>query len=458
MSLPDSLSSVASTIGEYLVSLQELYPYLSYAGGAVVVAIVARWLSRRHHQNPRGLPYPPGPRGWPIVGIYRDIPKKKPWAVSKDWSKKYGDLIFYQAMGHNYLIVQSLRRSNDLFDKRSMIYSDRPPQPMAVDLMGWSFNLAWQPYGDWWRRHRKAFHEHFNPNIIEKYDPIQTQEHHQFLVNLLREPAAFSGHVHQEAKRAEKITDRLVFKPYQEVKGALQKGVAEPSVVAALISELPPEDDATRAEQERIAADVGAVAYVAGADTTGSALLACFIGLAKNADAQRKAQAEIDAAVGPNRLPDATDRPLLPYVDAIILETIRWRLVVPFKYWLSPSLTPTAIAHMTSEDDEYDGAMLNDEELFEEPSVFNPDRYFNNPGTVKPEVAFCFGRRYFSDKNLFAIIAAVFAVYDILPPLTRLASQLRWSLTLSRGLSPPFSVRIVPRNQTATQLVRDLQQ
>ncbi|PPQ99429.1 hypothetical protein CVT24_005416 [Panaeolus cyanescens] len=180
----------------YLLSVSESYPYLSYAGGAVFVAIVTRWLAGRR-RNPQGLPYPPGPRGLPFIGAYYKIPQKKPWAVYKEWSKKHGDLIFYKAMGHNYLIVQSLSRASDLFEKRSAIYSDRPPQPMAVDLMGWGFNMGWQPYGSWWHRHRKAFHEHFNVNAIEKYDPIQTKELHRFLDKLLRQPADFAVHVHK---------------------------------------------------------------------------------------------------------------------------------------------------------------------------------------------------------------------------------------------------------------------
>ena len=46
-------------------------------------------------------------------------------------------------------------------------------------------------------------------------------------------------------------------------------------------------------------------------------------------DVQRKAQAEIDAVVGPNRLPDFEDRLLLPYINAVVKELMRWHLVVP---------------------------------------------------------------------------------------------------------------------------------
>ena len=76
----------------------------------------------------------------------------------------------------------------------------------------------------------------------------------------------------------------------------------------------------------------------------------------------RKAQAEIDAVVGINRLPDFNDRPYLPYVNAIIKETMRWKLVVPlgkrFFNVLLPLFIMAGFAHMATEDDEYDGYFI----------------------------------------------------------------------------------------------------
>ena len=49
-------------------------------------------------------------------------------------------------------------------------------------------------------------------------------------------------------------------------------------------------------------------------------------------EAQKKAQAEIDAVVGPDRLPNFEDRPSLPYINAVVKESMRWhvRLLVRF--------------------------------------------------------------------------------------------------------------------------------
>ena len=46
-------------------------------------------------------------------------------------------------------------------------------------------------------------------------------------------------------------------------------------------------------------------------------------------DAQRRAQAEIDAVVGNERLPTMFDRESLPYIDALVKEVFRWNPVAP---------------------------------------------------------------------------------------------------------------------------------
>ena len=48
-----------------------------------------------------------------------------------------------------------------------------------------------------------------------------------------------------------------------------------------------------------------------------------------NPEVLRKAHAELDAVVGPDRLPNFSDREELVYVNAIIKEVMRWRPITP---------------------------------------------------------------------------------------------------------------------------------
>ena len=82
---------------------------------------------------------------------------------------------------------------------------------------------------------------------------------------------------------------------------------------------------------------------------------------------QKKAQAEIDAVVGPNRLPEFYDRSSLPYINAIVKESSRWNLVTPLGRSFVIIIVATivtiltsseAVPHMSTFDDEYNGFFI----------------------------------------------------------------------------------------------------
>ena len=64
-------------------------------------------------------------------------------------------------------------------------------------------------------------------------------------------------------------------------------------------------------------------------------------------ECQRRAQAEIEAVLGKHQLPSFEDEEALPYVTAIVKETLRWQPV-----------TPLAVPHLLTEDDEYNGYFI----------------------------------------------------------------------------------------------------
>ena len=53
------------------------------------------------------------------------------------------------------------------------------------------------------------------------------------------------------------------------------------------------------------------------------------MGLLDKPDVLKRAQAELDAVVKPGHLPDFEDEESLPFITAIVKETLRWRVVAP---------------------------------------------------------------------------------------------------------------------------------
>jgi len=62
---------------------------------------------------------------------------------------------------------------------------------------------------------------------------------------------------------------------------------------------------------------------------TVSSVQSFFLAMALYPEVQKKAQMEIDAVIGNNRLPDFNDRDALPYTNAIVKEAMRWQPVSP---------------------------------------------------------------------------------------------------------------------------------
>jgi cytochrome P450 len=62
---------------------------------------------------------------------------------------------------------------------------------------------------------------------------------------------------------------------------------------------------------------------------TVSAIYSFFLAMTLFPDVQKRAQAEIDAVVGPGRLPSFADRDSLPYTEALVKEVLRWNVVLP---------------------------------------------------------------------------------------------------------------------------------
>ncbi|KAH8101012.1 cytochrome P450 [Cristinia sonorae] len=499
---------------------------------ALIAGLGFSYLTRDKSYNPKRLPLPPGPKPLPLVGNVLDMPQDKPWLKFNEMGHKYGDIVGLNLFGQPMLVLNSAEVAIDLLEKRSTIYSDKLNQVMLTQLMGFDWALTVMPYGDWWRKNRKRFHQFFNVDATQKYKPLQLQSARTLLKRLQTRPQEFLDHVRynlaativkvtygfdlQEkndpfAKLVEDalygfskaaiwgafwvdplpilkyvpawfpgagfqkfaikyraLANEMKTKPFDAVQTALNNGTAQQCVVADMIDQLP--DGPNRAEELDIARNSASMAYGAGADTTTSAAQTFFLAMLKYPEVQKKAQEELARVVGPNRLPEFDDRPNLPYLEAVMKETLRWQMVTP------------VVVHVTSEADEYKGmyipknsvliincwAILHNPVEWPEPEVFNPERFLKD-GKINPDVrdpefgAFGFGRRicpgrHMAQNSLYSIMSHVLHTYNITPSLDENGKPVEVKPEMTTGvISNPvaFPCEIKIRSPTAAALIAE---
>lgn len=404
---------------------------------------------------------------------------------------------------------------------------------MIIELVGWGWFFAMLPYGEEWRKGRRAFHQYFNPGAVEEYQPQLIQAARKSLGRFLADPDEFFAHVRhmvtalimdvaygieishkddpyiqvaevamasisesgmpgaflvnhipilkyvpvwfpgagfqKKAKYWRKVVEDMINKPFQNVVDAVRQGTATPSITSAALQGLPEEMEDTAHERDTIKY-LGGIAYVAGIDSTVSTAHNWFLAMAMYPDVQKRAQAVLDEVVGTSRLPDFSDRDRLPYIEAMIMETMRWQVI-----------TPLAFPHCSTEDDEYQGyfipkgslvfgnawSILHDPKEYPDPERFNPERFLEdgriNPNVRDPRVAaFGFGRRicpgrFLSDRMMFSLVTSVLSVFDIAPPLDQEDNPVSLKPALSPGIigmSAPFKCAIKPRSPAAEDLIR----
>ncbi|KAG1784606.1 cytochrome P450 [Suillus plorans] len=486
-------------------------------------------------KNP--APYPPGPRGWPLIGNILDMPHIKPWLTFSAWGQKYGDITHISVLGRHIIVLNSVKTAMEMMDRKSIVYSDRPILPMSGELVGWKDSLFFLSYGDRLRQQRKNLHRvigsraavgvynevgevetrRFLQRVVVKPDRLQEHVRHTvgavilrishgyevkenndpfvdlanrvtahgsqatapgaFMVDILpflvKVPAWFPGAGFKRiAREWHETLEEMVSAPHKFVKDQMVAGIAPVSFTSNLL-----EGGDLSAEEEHVVKWSAFSINAGGTDTTVSAIYSLFLAMTLFPDVQKKAQAEIDAVVGPDRLPSFADRDSLPYTEALVKEVLRWNVVLS-----------TGFPHCVAEDDIHNGYyipkgslvlpniwfMLNDPQTYTNPSQFNPERFLakdgNEPEMDPRTVCFGFGRRicpgissshqltnslHLADASIWITTAMSLAVFDIskvvengveiipeVEPLPGTASHPK-----------PFKCSIKPRSATALELV-----
>ncbi|PYH64197.1 cytochrome P450 [Aspergillus vadensis CBS 113365] len=211
-----------------------------------------------------------------------------------------------------------------------------------------------------------------------------------------------------------------------------------------------------------------AAIYAGGADTTVSTLATFFLAMTLYPEVQAKARAEIQSVLGPDRLPGFEDRDNLPYINAIVKETLRWHATVPI------------ITHKSIAPDVCDGydipqgswvmanvwAMNHDPNTYVDPFSFKPERFLGSEGrSPEPDPhTFGFGRRICPGRNLaraniYLTVAQSLAAFQISKPRKNSTdSDFRPEFQAGFVSSPvPYEIDIRVRSPAYENLIRTVE-
>ncbi|KAF4636549.1 hypothetical protein G7Y89_g1536 [Cudoniella acicularis] len=354
------------------------------------------------------------------------------------WAQEFGEIFSLKLGPATAIVISSPRAVKELIDRKSSIYSNRPPSYVSHDLITRGEHLLVMEQGSKWKLFRKLLHQQFNEGRCERdHIALQDAEAVQMLRDFCVLPEQFMSHPKRFSnsiimslilgiRSPTPQTPHLVelYELMDEWSKVMETGATPPVDIFPFLKWVPESlfgNWITRSRSVGKAMDtlygrmvsrvlkrrealgskgsfldgvldqneslnltrdqlnfLCGVLMEGGSDTSSSIILAFMHAMIKYPEVQKRAQMEIDGVVGADCSPRWEHYAQLPYVAMTVKETMRWRPV-----------TPLAFPHATSEADTIDGMTIpkgatvlinvwglhHDPTRFPNPDTFNPTRF-----------------------------------------------------------------------------------
>ncbi|KAJ3894816.1 cytochrome P450 [Lentinula edodes] len=411
--------------------------YALTAAAATIFALPILLLLHSLWKPSRLYPLPPGPKKLPIVENMFDIPTGACiWLKYAEMCLKYkSDIIHLSALGNSIVVLNSakmkfhqkeLSATHDLL--RVLPYTDNVMQSLqtwaAAFIMDITYGLKGEeaePYLPMGMAAVKSMGIGGTPGAFY-VDQIPVLKYI---------PKWFPGADFQrKAREWSDLRMNMTESIFNVTKEKVAMGIAAPSLTSFALEEMDHKQNlASQEDLIKITAVTAFSAFKGGADTPVSVLGEFILAMLRNPEVQAKAHSELERVLGPENLPRLNDVGSLPYITAVVRETLRY----------SP-VTPLAFPHELIEDDISAGyllpkgsivlanvwSILHNEEDYPEPHLFNPSRFLDSNGQIDPAIkdpatpVFGFGRRVCPGKHialdlLWIAIASILTSFSIEP-------------------------------------------
>ncbi|XP_022978033.1 cytochrome P450 81E8-like [Cucurbita maxima] len=426
---------------------------------------------------------PPTPPSLPIIGHlhYLKVPVHRTF---QNLSAKYGPVFSLWLGSRLVVVVSSSEAVEECFTKNDVVLANRPKFLVGKLVAYNCTTVVGSPYGDHWRNLRRiGAMEIFSASRLNQFAGIRMEELKRLLRKLSRNSVHGFSNVDMQSLISEltfnismriaagkryfgsDVTDEEDVRQFREMikQAASVAGVSYPgdfipilnwiskaferkllklgkrmdTFLQGLIDQLRSNKEEGRNTMidhllslqesdptyynDQIIKGMVQVLLLAGTETSAVTMEWALAHLLNNPEILKKAREEVDTQIGQEQLVDESDASELPYVQAVVLETLR----------LNPA-SPLLVPHLTSDDctiSNYEiprdtivlvnaWAIHRDPNQWEDPTRFNPDRHLESEGDMLYKlVPFGVGRRscpgaVMAQRTMGLTLAALIQCYE----------------------------------------------
>ncbi|BAT88525.1 hypothetical protein VIGAN_05204300 [Vigna angularis var. angularis] len=164
--------------------MAELVLYFSTLIFFIFLVFIVRKIGntkKKVEDTPCDIPH--GPRKLPIIGNIHNLLFSQPHRKLRDLALKYGSLMHLQLGEVSTIVISSAECAKEVMKTHDINFATRP-KVLAIDVICYNCtNIAFAPYGHYWRQLRKiCLLELLSLKRVNSYQPIREEE----LFNLIK--------------------------------------------------------------------------------------------------------------------------------------------------------------------------------------------------------------------------------------------------------------------------------